>query len=107
LVGETLNKRHTLANEILLGMLWPELLLIMLVGLLVWYGVERGLKPLALLQTEISNRSHRDLSPLPEQNAPGEVRSLIRAMNGLLARLGIVGAPALHRRCRAPITHAA
>jgi two-component system sensor histidine kinase TctE len=87
LVAETLNKRHILANEILLGMLLPELLLIVLVGVLVWYGVERGLRPLAALQKEIGSRSHRDLSPLPEQNAPGEVRSLIRAMNDLLARL--------------------
>lgn len=86
-VAETLNKRHILANEILLGMLLPELLLIVLVGLLVWYGVKRGLKPLAALQQEIGNRSHRDLSPLPEQNVPGEVRSLIHAMNDLLARL--------------------
>ena len=87
LVGETLNKRRALANEILLGMLLPELLLIVLVGVLVWYGVERGLRPLAALQKDIGNRSHRDLSPLPEHNAPGEVRALIRAMNDLLARL--------------------
>lgn len=86
-VAETLNKRHILANEILLGMLLPELLLIVLVGVLIWFGVKRGLKPLAALQREISNRSHRDLSPLPEQNVPGEVRSLIHAMNDLLARL--------------------
>ncbi|HYK15708.1 MAG TPA: sensor histidine kinase N-terminal domain-containing protein, partial [Burkholderiales bacterium] len=79
LVAETLNKRRTLANEVLLGMLLPEFLLIALVGALVWYGIERGLRPLATLQTEISSRSHRDLSPLPEQNAPGEVRALIRA----------------------------
>jgi two-component system, OmpR family, sensor histidine kinase TctE len=87
LVGETLNKRRTLATEVLLGMLLPELLLIALIGALVWYGIERGLRPLATLQQEISSRSHRDLSPLPEQNAPGEVRALIRAMNDLLARL--------------------
>ncbi|MFI4914789.1 MAG: sensor histidine kinase [Steroidobacterales bacterium] len=86
-VAETLNKRHILANQLLLGMLLPELLLIALVGALVWYGVVRGLRPLAALQQEISNRSHRDLSPLPEQNAPGEVHSLVRAMNDLLARL--------------------
>ena len=86
-VAETLNKRHILADEILLGMLWPELLVIVLVGVLIWYGVERGLRPLAALQREISNRSHRDLSPLAEHNAPGEVRALIHAMNDLLARL--------------------
>ena len=87
LVAETLNKRHILANEILLGMLWPELLLIALVGVLIWYGVERGLRPLAALQREISNRSHRDLSPLAEHNVPGEVRALVHAVNALLARL--------------------
>ncbi|MBI4192564.1 MAG: sensor histidine kinase N-terminal domain-containing protein [Betaproteobacteria bacterium] len=90
LVGETLNKRRTLANEVLLGMLLPELLLIVLLSVLIWYGIERGLRPLAALQKEISSRSHRDLSPLPEQNAPGEVRSLVRAMNDLLARLSEV-----------------
>ncbi len=87
MVAETLNKRRALANEVLVGMLLPVLLLIALVGALVWYGIERGLRPLATLQLEIASRSHRDLSPLPEQNAPGEVRALIRAMNELLARL--------------------
>ncbi len=87
LVAETLNKRRTLATEVLLGMLLPELLLIALIGALVWFGIDRGLRPLAALQKEIGSRSHRDLSALPEQNAPGEVRALIRAMNDLLARL--------------------
>ena len=31
--------------------------------------------------------AHRDLSPLPEQNAPREVRALVGAMNDLLERL--------------------
>ena len=87
LVGETLNKRRTLANEVLLGMLLPELLLIALIGALVWFGIDRGLRPLAALQEAIASRSHRDLSALPEQNAPGEVRALVHAMNELLARL--------------------
>ena len=86
-VAETLNKRHTLASEILLGMLLPELLLIGLIGWLIWHGVARGLRPLVELQAEIANRSYRDLGPLPVQNAPGEVRALVGAMNDLLARL--------------------
>lgn len=86
-VAETLNKRRTLASEMLLGMLLPELLLVGLIGLLIWHGVARGLRPLVDLQAEISNRSHRDLSPLPVQNAPGEVRALVGAMNELLSRL--------------------
>jgi two-component system sensor histidine kinase TctE len=63
-------------------------MLILLAGLAVWYGVGRGLAPLSALRQEIENRSHRDLSALPEEQAPQEVRPLIHAMNGLLARLG-------------------
>jgi two-component system sensor histidine kinase TctE len=87
MVAETLNKRRALANEVLLGMLLPVFLLIALIGALVWYGIDRGLRPLATLQQEIASRSHRDLSPLPEQSAPGEVRALVHAMNELLAQL--------------------
>ena len=86
-VAETLNKRRTLASEILLGMLLPEILLVGLIGFLIWRGVARGLRPLVDLQTEIANRSYRDLGPLPVQNAPGVVRALVKAMNDLLARL--------------------
>jgi len=85
--AETINKRRILANEILLGLLAPELVLITLVGVLVWYGVARGLRPLTILQHEIGSRSHRDLSPLPETNVPGEVRPLIQAINALMVQL--------------------
>ncbi len=86
-VAETMTKRRALATEVLFSMLLPELLLLALVGVLIWFGVERGLRPLEVLQQEISRRSHVDLSPLPEQDAPGEVRALIHSMNDLLARL--------------------
>ncbi|HUO43540.1 MAG TPA: sensor histidine kinase [Burkholderiales bacterium] len=85
--AETLNKRRILANEILFAMLLPELILISLVGLVVWYGVARGLRPLTTLQQEIGSRSHHNLSPLPETGVPDEVRPLIHAMNNLLTQL--------------------
>jgi two-component system sensor histidine kinase TctE len=86
-MAETLNKRHILANDILFAMLVPELLLIVLVGIIVWHGVVRGLRPLEMLAREIGQRSHRDLSALPVTTAPEELRPLIGAMNGLFARL--------------------
>ncbi len=86
-VAETLNKRRNLAREILLSTLAPELLLIALAAAVVWLGVTRGLRTLDALSEEIRNRSLRDLSPLPESHAPGEVRPVIHAMNDLLARL--------------------
>jgi two-component system sensor histidine kinase TctE len=66
----------------------PQAILILLAGFAVWYGVGRGLAPLSTLRREIESRSHRDLSALPEEQAPQEVQPLIHAMNDLLARLG-------------------
>lgn len=87
-VAERVTARDEFARQILLRMVLPQVILILLAGIAVWYGVGRGLAPLSTLRREIESRSHRDLSALPEEQAPREVRPLIRAMNDLLARLG-------------------
>ena len=87
LVAETLIKRRTLASEMLAVMLLPQLLLIGLAGVLIWYGVGRGLGPLERLRGEILRRSHRDLSPLEESRVPAEVAPLVNGLNELFARL--------------------
>lgn len=79
--------RTEFAGLILLRMMLPQVVLIALAGILVWYAIGRGLVPLSVLREEIESRSHRDLSALSEAQVPQEVRPLIRAMNGLLQRL--------------------
>ncbi len=86
-VAETLNKRRILAGEILTGMLAPQLALILLAAFIVWFGVGRGLAPLQQVRSEIAARSHRELGPLAESNAPEEVQTLIHAINELMGRL--------------------
>ena len=87
-VAERVTARDEFARQIILRMMLPQGILILLAGFAVWYGVGRGLAPLATLRREIESRSHRDLSALSEEQAPQEVRPLINAMNDLLARLG-------------------
>lgn len=86
-VAETLNKRHILANEILTGMLAPQLALILFAALIVGFGVGRGLTPLNQVRRDIASRSHRDLGPLPVSDAPEEVQTLVHAINELMGRL--------------------
>ena len=87
-VAETLVKRRTLAEEIFIGVILPQLLLILIAGLLVWMGVARGLSPLAHLRQAVAARSHLDLSPVaPQADVPGEVHPLLQAINDLMARL--------------------
>jgi len=86
-VAENRAARNEFARQILFGMVVPQALLIALAGVLLWHAVGRGLSPLRNLTKEIGNRSHRDLSALPEEEAPQEVQPLIHAMNMLLQRL--------------------
>jgi len=88
-IAETLKKRHILANEILAGMVVPQLALILVAALIVWLGVGRGLSPLQQLRKKIASRSHRDLRPVEEVNAPQEVQPIVHAINELMARLSI------------------
>ncbi|MBI4193948.1 MAG: sensor histidine kinase N-terminal domain-containing protein [Betaproteobacteria bacterium] len=86
-VGERMTLRTEFARQIILRMALPQGLLILAAALAVWYGVRRGLAPLVNLRAEIEQRSHRDLSALPAEQAPQEVQPVIRAMNDLLSRL--------------------
>ncbi len=86
-VAEGKNRRRSMANEILLAVVLPQLLLIGLVALIVRVGVTRGLLPLDELQRAIALRSHRDRSPLQESRVPAEVKPLVISINGLLDRL--------------------
>lgn len=86
-VAETLNKRRGMMTEILLAVLVPQVLLLLVGGLHVWIGINRGLNPLRTLTHEIAQRSPRDLAPIPDTLVPLEVRSLTRTINTLLSRL--------------------
>lgn len=86
-LAETLVERNTLSREILAGMLMPQLILICLAGLLVWYGLTRALVPLALIRSAIINRSSHDLHPIVEEHAPREIQPLISSINDLMVRL--------------------
>ena len=86
-VAETKIKRKELANEILLSVVLPQVLLILIACVVVWVGVVRGLSPLQRLQRAVASRSGRDRSPVAVDNVPGEVSPLLHSINELLLRL--------------------
>jgi two-component system sensor histidine kinase TctE len=86
-VAQTLRERRALAREILIGVLPIVLGLIMLVLVLVWFGVRRGLHLFDPLTTHLAGRRARDLSPLDQSIVPVEIRPLTRTVDLLLARL--------------------
>jgi two-component system sensor histidine kinase TctE len=86
-VAETLNKRNALANDVIKGVILPQLIILPVVILLVWFGLTRGLAPLHLLQRRIRDRDPNDRSPLLPGDAPAELAPLLASFNELLSRL--------------------
>lgn len=85
-VWQTVHQRESLSIELLAQSIILMAVVITAAGLLVWFGINRGLKPLLQLREAISARSQDDLGPI-RRAVPKEVRSLVGAMNSLFARL--------------------
>ncbi|QQC63602.1 ATP-binding protein [Paraburkholderia ginsengisoli] len=86
-LAQPLSVRNRLAANVALRTLWPLIVLLPLLGLAVWVIVGRGLMPLRRVTTALDARRPEALDPLPDQRLPLEVQPLVRALNGLLARL--------------------
>jgi two-component system sensor histidine kinase TctE len=74
-------KRATLAIVI------PMLLMTLTAAAAIAYGVGRGLLPLSQLRDRLSAREAFDLSPVPLEGTPAELRPFLDEINSLLLRL--------------------
>lgn len=86
-VAETLDKRTTLATEIVKGVMLPQFVMLPLAVLLIWLALVQAIKPLHRLEERIQSRKPDDLGALDVQGVPLELAPLVEAVNGLLLRL--------------------
>ncbi len=86
-VAETRNKREALASRIVSGVLLPQFAIIPIAVILVYFGLGRGIAPLARLQRMIQRRRPSDLSPISVRGMPEEVMPVINAFNDMMWRL--------------------
>ncbi len=86
-VAETGESRDALSRQILVEGLTRQGLLIGAAGLLLWFGLGRGLRPLLRLRDTLRARSPADLSPIDADSVQTEVRPLIDALNQHTARI--------------------
>ena len=77
-VGKSLAVQQQIARELVADMLAPLLALGLLLSLLVYGGVRRGLAPLTRLTAQLEHRSVNALSPIGMTQAPSEVHALVR-----------------------------
>jgi two-component system sensor histidine kinase QseC len=86
-VMETINTRSDLATGIARGIVLPLIVALPVLALLLWVTIGRSLAPLKTLSTLIGARDARSLEPLGVATVPDEVRTLVDAIDRLLARL--------------------
>ncbi|UZN50518.1 sensor histidine kinase N-terminal domain-containing protein [Cupriavidus cauae] len=86
-VAELLDRRETAANEILLSVSVPLILLLLVGSLILSHVLKEELVPLQILTDKLNRQTARSLASLDETQVPAEVEPLIRALNALLARL--------------------
>jgi two-component system sensor histidine kinase TctE len=86
-VGETLDARRALSRRILLNTLLRQAVLVLAVATLVWFAVRLVLRPLMRLKSEVETRPLSDLPNVDQALVHREVRPLVAAMNGSMARM--------------------
>ena len=86
-VAETLELRQTLARQILMGTLWREALLLLVIAAVVLWAVQRATRPVRWLSERLIDRGENDLEPIALTQAPRELQPLIAATNQVMLRL--------------------
>ncbi len=83
---QTVTRRQALSLQLFGQSLVRLAILVCAAGLIAWFAVRTGLKPLDRLQDAVTRRSPSDLAPIG-QAVPVEVRRLVDAMNVLFDQL--------------------
>ncbi len=86
LVWQTVRQRERLSLLMLTQAGQMLALMLLAAGLLVWFGINRGLAPLDGLRGAVALRSPDELHPI-RRPVPPEVAPLVRTINSLFARL--------------------
>jgi two-component system, OmpR family, sensor histidine kinase QseC len=86
--GQKAYERDELVLQLTVSQLLPWLLVLpVLLAVLAW-SVRRALAPVLGVAAELQQRQAHDLQPVPEQQAPDEVKPLLKAINAQFARIG-------------------
>jgi two-component system, OmpR family, sensor histidine kinase QseC len=86
-VAQPLSRRYELAESVILAAVTPLVLSIVLLAVLTFWIISRGLQPLTALSEALRIKKADDLSPLPAQQQAAELVPVVDTLNQLLERL--------------------
>ncbi len=86
-VGERRGARDEIVARIAQNLLWPLVVALPALGLLVWLGIDRALRPLRLVGRQVEHRAADNLAALDVTGTPAEVAPLVESLNRLFGRV--------------------
>ena len=86
-VAESRAAREHVSRQIALAIFVPATLVGFVIVPLIFLGVRRGLAATRRISAEVRQHGPEDLSPLPTENVPDELRALVQHTNDLVHRL--------------------
>lgn len=87
IVAQPMKQRFESVEQVLLEAILPIVYVIPLIGLLVFLAINRSLKPLNLLSTELKKKNANDLTPIKVKDNSAELKPIEQTINSLLGRL--------------------
>ena len=86
-VAQTLQGRDTLARDIWYSAVRRQAGLLVLVSVLLWFGLRRGMLPLLELRDRFLRRTPGTLSKQDDTGVPSELKPVVSALNDYVERL--------------------
>lgn len=86
-IAEPLSHRQEVGVEMAVALALPLMVMVPLSIVAIFYGLGFGLRPLEALRNQLSRRGATELSPVPVDGLPDELRPIADTVNDLLARL--------------------
>jgi len=86
-VAETLHKRNAARERVLRSSLAVDVAQLATALIVIWFGVDLAMAPLRAVERQLGARGTRKLEAFSTAGAPAEIRSLIDALNHLMAAL--------------------
>ncbi len=86
-VSQPIDIRFQLATKLALSTLMPALILLLALGIIIWYVVGRGLRPLEQFASDVRASGAEAMKPIAPAKLSQELKPLATALNDLLDRL--------------------
>jgi two-component system OmpR family sensor kinase len=86
-IAQDMDGRESRARALAARAMLPMALIAPVLMLILWWVIRRSLAPLERTRQQVAMRAVNDLSPLPDNELPDEVRPLVQEINLLFGRL--------------------